>query len=57
MSIDGGISLMAYEILVLSIALPVGAVTAIVNLAVGMGVLLTGFGMCMEAEEYGRSQG
>ncbi len=48
---------MAYEILVLSIALPVGAVTAIVNLAVGMGVLLTGFGMCMEAEEYGRSQG
>lgn len=56
MEFDGGVSLQQYELAVLGITTAAGIVVSAFNPVVGAGVILTGWAMCMEAEEYGRSQ-
>ena len=55
LDLDGGISLQTYEMIVLGVTNIVGPVVAIVNLPAGLGVYALGFGLCMQAEEYGMS--
>ncbi len=56
MEFDGGVSLQTYELAVLGVTTTVGIAVSAANPIVGAGIILTGWSMCMEAEEYGRSQ-
>lgn len=54
--LNGGVSLQTYELVVLGVTTTAGIVVSAFNPIVGAGLIMTGWGMCMQAEEYGRSQ-